>query len=130
MIDQFLGVRLNSLSVHDIDHQRWARAQAKIETLDNFTASHHWLLNFKKCNGVSSRKVTKFVSIREIANMDFIVKAPDDLVAEVTKSIPKYTFDSVFNADQSSFNYEIVLESRFIIHKREKHLCFGKIFAC
>ncbi|CAM4774878.1 unnamed protein product [Rotaria magnacalcarata] len=82
--------------------------------LDRFRSAHglkasdYWLLNFKKRNGISSRKVTKFVFHQEVVDRSIIKQTVGDFVAEATKHIPKYKLDCVLNSDQSSFNYEIV----------------------
>ncbi len=108
VLDKFRYARDRSLAVHDIDLQRWALSHAKTENIDNFTASHHWLLNFKKRNGISSRKVTKFISRREVIDKSIIKKTANDFVTEVSKHVPKYKLDSILNTDQSGFNYEMV----------------------
>ncbi|CAF1573101.1 unnamed protein product [Rotaria sp. Silwood1] len=89
-LDRFRYARNNNLPVHDLDVKRWALSQAKIENIDDFKASDYWLLNFKKRNGISSRKVTKFVSHREVVDKSIIKQTADDFVAEATKHIPKY----------------------------------------
>ncbi|CAF4718017.1 unnamed protein product, partial [Rotaria sp. Silwood2] len=68
---------------HDAAIQRWALSQAKTGNLHNFTASHHWLLNFKRRNGITSRKVTKFISRREFIDNDVIANRGDKFVKEV-----------------------------------------------
>jgi Tc5 transposase DNA-binding domain len=72
VLARFQSARENNLPVHDIDVQRWALSQARMENTNDFTASHHWLLNFKKRNGISSRKVTKFISNREVVDKSII----------------------------------------------------------
>ncbi|CAF3780597.1 unnamed protein product [Rotaria sp. Silwood1] len=90
VLDRFRSACNNNLPVHDLDVKRWALSQAKIENIDDFKASDYWLLNFKKRNGISSRKVTKFVSHREVVDKSIIKQTADDFVAEATKHIPKY----------------------------------------
>ncbi len=107
VLDKFRSARDDYLPVHDVDIQRWALSQAKLEDIDDFTASQHWLFNFKKRNGISSRKVTTFISHREVLDKSVIEKAADDFVTEAIKFIPKYKLDSVLNVDRSSFRYEI-----------------------
>ncbi|CAF4845552.1 unnamed protein product [Rotaria socialis] len=80
---------------------------AKIENIHGFKASDYWLLNFKKRNGIPSRKVARFVSHRKVVDKSIIKQTVDDFLAEATKHIPKYKLDFVLNANQSSFNYEI-----------------------
>ena len=107
VLDKFRSARSNYLLVHDLDLQRWAISQAKLKDLDNFTASPQWLLSFKKSNGISSRKVTKSISHREVMDRSVIEETAHNFVTEATRLIPKYKLDSVLNADQFSFHLEI-----------------------
>jgi hypothetical protein len=119
VLDRFRSARNNNLPVHDLDVKRWALSKAKTENIDGFKASSYWLLNFKKRNGISSRKVTKFVSHREVVDKSIIKQTADDFVAEATKHIPKYKLDFVLNADQSGFNYEMP-SNRTLSYEGEK----------
>jgi hypothetical protein len=96
LLDRFRSARDNYLPVHDLDIQRWALSRRNWRIYIIFTASHHWLLNFKKRNGISSRRVTKFISHREVMDKSVIEKAADDFVTEaIIKFIPKYKLDCV-----------------------------------
>jgi hypothetical protein len=119
LLDKFLNARNEYLPVHDADIQRWAISQAKVESLPNFKASSKWLLNFKRRNNISSRKVTKFVSRREVVDQAQIKENAENFVVAVQKVIPKYSLTSVLNADQSSFNYEMA-SRRTLSHTEEK----------
>ena len=119
VLDRFRSTRSNNLPVHDIDEKRWTLSQAKIENIDGFKASDHWLFSLKKRNGISSRKVTKFVSHREVVTKSIIKQTADEFVTEATKHIPKYNLDFVLNADQSSFNYEMA-SNRTLSYAGEK----------
>ena len=107
MLGKFRSARDKHLPVHDVDLQRWTLSQVKLADLDNFTASHPSLLNFKKRNGTSSRKAVKFISHREVMDKSTIEKAGQNFVAEATSLLPKYRLESVLKVDQSSFHYEI-----------------------
>jgi hypothetical protein len=107
VFERFRHAREKNLPVHDVDIQRWALHEAKKEDMCEFTASHHWLFNFKKRYSICSRKVTKIVSRRETVDKSSIKRTADEFVNKVSKCISKYRLDAVLNADQSSFNYEI-----------------------
>jgi hypothetical protein len=62
---RFRATRDNNLPVHDIDAQGWTLSQTKVENINDFTASHRWLLNFKKSDSIPSRKMTNFISHQE-----------------------------------------------------------------
>ncbi|CAF3657697.1 unnamed protein product [Rotaria socialis] len=89
VLDRFRSACDNNVPVRDLDVKRWALFQAKIENIDGFKASDYWLLNFKKRNGIFSRKVTKFVSHREVVDKSIIKQTVDDFAAEATKEYTK-----------------------------------------
>ncbi|CAF3574084.1 unnamed protein product [Rotaria socialis] len=107
VFERFRRAREKHLPVHEIDIQRWELREAKLYNLCDCFASHHWLLNFKKSHGISSRKVTKFVSCRKTVDKTSITIVADEFVDKVSKCIPKYKLNDVLNADQSSFHYEM-----------------------
>lgn len=108
LVEKFKQARSKGYPIHDRDIRRWALAQAKVESVDNFVASDKWLLNFKRRNRIRSRKVTRFVSRRAVYDKEEIAKESEEFTNEVKKIIPKYKLESVFNADQSGFRYELV----------------------
>ena len=91
-----------------MDIRRWARIQAKNENFDNFKTSATWLFSFKQRNGITSRKITKFASTRDNIDKMEIRQNAEKFIVDVKRLISKYTLNSVLNADQSSFNYELV----------------------
>ena len=81
IINKFRDARQKSLPIHDLDIRRWARIQAKNENFNNFMTSATWLFSFKQRNGITSRKITKFVSTREnIDKMEIRQKAEKFIV--------------------------------------------------
>ena len=111
IINKFRDARQESLPVHDLDIRRWARIQAKNENFDNFKTSATWLFSFKQRNGITSRKITKFVSTRENIDKMEIRQNAEKFIIDVKRLISMYTLNSVLNTDQSSFNYELVSNS-------------------
>ena len=108
LVEKFKQARNKGLPVHDTDIKRWGLAQAKVENVDNFVASSKWLFNFKRRNRIRSRKVTRFVSRREVYDKEEIAKEGEEFTDEVKKIIPNYKLECAFNADQSGFHYELV----------------------
>ena len=68
MYKKILNAREQYLPIHDIDIQRWGLQAAKQMNLDDFQAFITWLLEFKKCHGICSRKITNIVTKSEINN--------------------------------------------------------------
>uniref|UniRef100_T1JUY4 HTH CENPB-type domain-containing protein n=1 Tax=Tetranychus urticae TaxID=32264 RepID=T1JUY4_TETUR len=63
----FAESRRNGNIIHYWNLQEWARVKASEVGLQDFKASANFLHKFKKANNIVSRKVTKFVTRREIA---------------------------------------------------------------
>ena len=108
IINKFRDARQESFPVHDLDIRRCARIQAKNENFNNFKISTTWLFSFKQRNGITSRKITKFLSTRENIDKMEIRQNAEKFIVNFKRLISKYTLNSVLNADQSSFNYELV----------------------
>ena len=70
--EAFNDARDKLLSVHDIDLKRWALKKAKDLFDTTFTASNHWVRQFKIRHNIVSRKITKLVTKREIDDSDKI----------------------------------------------------------
>ncbi len=83
------------------------KREAKVENVDNLVANSSWSLNCKPRNHICSRKVTKFVSWREVFDRKEVAEAEEEFANEVEKIVPKYKLACVLNADQSGFQYEL-----------------------
>lgn len=69
-------------------------------------ASSYWLLQFKRKNRIVSRKITKVLSRRDIAQLHTVSIKIDDYRNTTKQLITKYNPENVFNTDQSGFNIE------------------------
>jgi hypothetical protein len=87
--------------------------------INNFKASDSWLLLFKKKHRIVSRKITKFVSLVNLLNMDEITASANLFVENVKINLPRFHQDHVLNTDQSGFNY-LLKSSRMLSKKGEK----------
>ena len=100
---EFMRARRYSLPIHDADIRRLAIKKARETNLNDFVASHHWLLNFKRRHHISSRKITKLVTTHHLEDRNEILKSAENFVKRVNDIAPKYTEDHILNTDQSSF---------------------------
>ena len=75
--------------------------------LENFMASDRWVQDFKVANNIVSRKITKFVSMDYNKKQETLVEVISDFVENMQLIIPDYDEDSVYNTDQSGFEYEM-----------------------
>lgn len=73
----------------------------------NFRASRNWVDKIKKNNQVVSRKVTKFVSKKDIKNSEQYEKNAENFRDLVKPYVDLYGPENVFNTDQSGFQMEL-----------------------
>lgn len=100
---EFMRARKAYLPIHDSDVRRLAIKKAREINLNDFVASHHWLINFKSRHHISSRKITKLVTKHHVEDRNEILKSGEDFVKKVKDKVPKYAEDHILNTDQSSF---------------------------
>lgn len=100
---EFIRARECCLPIHDSDLRRLAITKAHDLNVTGFTASHHWVLDFKRRNHISSRKVTTLVTKNHLEDRDKILKSAENFIQTVTSTIPHYAEDHILNSDQSSF---------------------------
>jgi Tc5 transposase-like DNA-binding protein len=100
---EFTRAKESYLPIHDSDLRRLAIKKARDLNVNSFTASHHWLLDFKHHHHISSRKITKLVTRHHLEDRQKILKSAADFVKTVKDLIPKYSEHHIFNTDQSGF---------------------------
>ncbi|XP_071050604.1 uncharacterized protein [Onthophagus taurus] len=108
VINQARAAVDNKLPLHDIDIRRWAIQARNEKNLSPqlFKASHSWVQRFKKANRLVSRKITKFLSQKQIGNVDRVKTLAKDFVKEAKLQIQIYGPENTYNSDQSGFNLE------------------------
>lgn len=104
---EFIRSRQCCLPIHDSDLRRLAIKKAHDLNIVGFTASHHWIFNFKHRHHISSRKVTKLVTKNHLEDRDKILKSAENFVQTVRNTISDYAEDHILNSDQSSFKYVV-----------------------
>ncbi|PIC13293.1 hypothetical protein B9Z55_027916 [Caenorhabditis nigoni] len=75
--------------------------------IENFVGSDSWLNGWKRRFGISSRKITKFVSQVRHKNRDQIERDSKEFVSSTNQILPLYHPSNVYNADQSGFQLEM-----------------------
>ena len=71
--------------------------------MPGFTASYHWLLHFKRCHHILSRRVNKINKKESSRRSQKILKTAESFVKLVNSIVPNYPADHISNNDQSSF---------------------------
>ena len=100
---KFIRGRECCLPIYDSDLRRLAIKKARDLNVTGFTASHHWILDFKPRNHISSRKVAKLVTKNHLKDRDKILRSAENFIQTVTTTIPNYAEDHILNSDQSNF---------------------------
>ncbi|CAF3617883.1 unnamed protein product [Rotaria sp. Silwood1] len=103
VFSEFVRARESYLPIHDFDLRGLAIKKARSLNLNGFTASHRWMLDFKRRHNISSRKITKLITKNHLDDREKILKSAENFVKIVNNVIPNYPVDYVLNTDQSSF---------------------------
>lgn len=110
--------------IHDRDLRRWALSinSSMEHSLAGFTASASWVRLFKRRYNIVSRKITKFISQKTIADKEKIKAAGDEFVANFRETMQNFLPTQIVNFDQSSFSLEIHTgkSQKLVIHIRKK----------
>lgn len=72
----------------------------------SFKASKSWVLQWKKKHRIVSRKVTKFISHRQLNEINEVRANANAFVENFERHFQEKTSNSIFNSDQSGFNLE------------------------
>jgi Tc5 transposase C-terminal domain/Tc5 transposase DNA-binding domain len=71
-----------------------------------FKASQSWVTKFKKRHRISSRKITKLVSRREIREEEEILESARAFQSDILALSDKFNPDDIVNTDQCGWQYE------------------------
>lgn len=108
--EKFDEYRANQLTVHDRHIRLWALQKAQEVNLSqtDFKASKWWIAKFKRACGISSRKITKFITFKNERKQEEIENSAVEVILDFVDNV-RAQFDptEVFNTDQSGFNYVV-----------------------
>lgn len=106
VLERVKAARSAGKPIHDYMIRHWALRRADEINFD-FSASNHWLENFKNRNGIRSKKVTARKSSAQRRNEPSLsdsVMVFQDRFEQLSPLFPKRL---IVNVDQSGVNYEI-----------------------
>lgn len=84
-----------------------------------FNASNKWVDKFKKRHKISSRKVVRLVSRKEMTESDSIIQAAKEFQHEIKELQQFYKPELILNTDQTAFQYELI-PKRTLTNKGER----------
>lgn len=120
VFENFLAARRDGIPVHDTDLQAWAiEANQKIQCRQ-FTASKHFITNFKTKFGITGRKITKLVSKQKLENSETIENQAMEFVHFVSEKMMNCNPNYIINSDQCGFSKELA-PNRTLSFRGEKH---------
>ena len=123
--NKFQQASANAPPMHDSDIEWWALERAKERSLENFTASKHWLIDFKNRHQIASRRITKFVTKHEMEDTAEIQKSAHDFVFQARKEMKKFKLNKILDTDQSEIQLEI--HSNRTLSFKGEHVTLSRI---
>ncbi|CAG7827512.1 unnamed protein product [Allacma fusca] len=107
VITKFIEARVQFLPVQEYDIRRWGLQKARELKVD-FKASTSWVLAWKERFRVVARKITKYITAKNLENAEEIEVDAAVFVHAVRNLISEEEIQpaNVYNADQSGFEYE------------------------
>ncbi len=107
ILTKYREARNSRRAVHESDLQKWAVSKAVLLGLPIFQASHTYISNLKRSLHITSRKITKHITHREL-NQQPLEESITNFISIAKEKLVNYNLDFVFNTDQSGYNYEMV----------------------
>ncbi|KAK6056731.1 tc5 transposase [Cooperia oncophora] len=82
--------------------------------IEGFKASKSWIASFVRECGLCSRRVTRFVTIRNIRQRKDVELEANSFVSRIREEMKRYHLSAFANADQTGINKEIVSKSALV----------------
>ncbi|GFY52652.1 putative deoxyribonuclease TATDN2 [Trichonephila inaurata madagascariensis] len=86
--------------------KQWALSAAGQFKDFEFKASERWVKKFKKEHKIRQRKITKYLSQKETATLEEILKSAETFRIQTLHLMPKFDKDFVINTDQTGCQYQ------------------------
>ena len=102
-----MNFRKENLTVKGDMLQKWAILAADKVKAVNFKASKSWLHRFKVQNKIVSRKITNFLTKKQVDEKGQIKEQANVFVGDLKKYLTDKGVGKIFNTDQSGFNLEM-----------------------
>lgn len=96
-----------NLPIHEYMHRQWAIKRADEIGADDFTASRHWIHDFKQRHPVVSRAVTGYRSRAERNRAEQIKESIEEFQRQYGAIRHHFPYRLIWNMDQSPFAYEV-----------------------
>uniref|UniRef100_A0AC34FX85 HTH CENPB-type domain-containing protein n=1 Tax=Panagrolaimus sp. ES5 TaxID=591445 RepID=A0AC34FX85_9BILA len=121
VLRDFLNMRNELEEIHDRDLVDSALKAADELGLPTFKASEGWLHQFKKKNGIVSRKINAVVTKAQLGNQPELDTVIEEFRENMKVVIAEKRLEKVFNADQTGIKQEMI-SGRTLAIKGEKKI--------
>lgn len=109
VIEKFNETRAAGLTVHDDQLKEWAlNLQRERNGPRYFRASDHWVHKLKRNNMIGGRKITKYVTQRELLKEHERLEKIENFRSTFRGINYYFPRRLILNTDQSGYNYELV----------------------
>lgn len=117
--EQFVIARqaLKPITYHDL--RSWAIHEAQKFGLDTFGASQSWMDSFKTKNRIRQRRTARFVSCKEVATHEEIMRSAGVFKNQLAVLVPQFEPRFVLNTDQTGCEFQI-MTNRTYSHRGER----------
>ncbi|XP_046476181.1 uncharacterized protein [Neodiprion pinetum] len=106
--ERFLEARSSMEQVTTRTLQQWAMNAAFQFLSDefHFIASKSWVERFKKKHGIRQRKITKFISHKEVVSIGEVMESAEKFRLQTKALMSGFDRDYIINTDQSGCQYQ------------------------
>lgn len=77
----------------------------------SFSASNDWIVGFKRKYKIKQRNITRYVSSKEYATLEEIVKAAEKFTIQTKAIIPDFKLDHIININQNGCQCQITYKT-------------------
>lgn len=117
--DKFVMARQRLMPVTIGELRTWAIDTARSLEIDNFTGSRTWISKFMRIHGIRQRRISRFISCKEVTSQDAIKASADLFKTQMAAAVLGFDKKMVINTDQTGCEYQ-TMRNRTYSHKGEK----------
>lgn len=117
--DRFIKTRQRLMPVTLKELRTWVIETSQSIELDKFIASRSRISNFKRTHGIRQRRISRFISCKEVTSQDEIKASAELFKTQMAAAVLGFDQKLVINTDQTGCDYQ-TMRNRTYSHKGEK----------
>lgn len=127
-MDKFNSARSNLKPVTINDIRCWALNSARIHGLRDFKATSSWLTSFKLKHRISQRRVTRFVSSKEVLSAEQISERAQNFRTQFAAMVPRFDPKFVINTDQTGCQIQSTMNRTYSYKGEQRtNVCYKSV---